>query len=72
MVVEGMLMSSEVSEWWVEGLPADFKGGRGHRRELSVDSKDAIEFSVGKGGGYVGGDAGENSISLSAGYERRL
>ncbi len=47
------------------GLPADFEGGGGHGGELGVYGEDAIEFSIGEGGGYGSGDASEDSNCLS-------
>ena len=55
-----------------EGLPADFEGGRGHGGELGVYGENAVEFSVGEGGGDVGGDAGEDPIVSSAYWKGSL
>jgi len=42
-------------------LPADFEGGGCDGGELGGDGEDAVEFAVGVGGRYGGGDAGEDS-----------
>lgn len=55
---------------WFGGLPADFEGGGGHGGELGVDGEDAVEFSIGEGGGYGSGDASEDSGSFSV-YQQK-
>ena len=55
-------MGCEGSEIWGKGLPAHFERGGGHWGELGIYGEDAVEFSVGEGGSYGGGDAGEDSI----------
>ena len=43
-------------------IPAGFEAGRCHRGKFSGYSKDAIEFTVGKGSGDSRAGADENSV----------
>jgi len=43
-------------------VPADFEGGGGHGGEFGRYGEDAVEFAVGEGLGYFGGDTGEDSV----------
>jgi hypothetical protein len=43
-------------------LPANFEGWRCDWGELGCDGEDAVEFSVGVGCCYGGGDASEDSF----------